>query len=251
MHFRLFNPYPVTFVNFGDMSAGAIDWCQKRGHVIKLDLLDSFMAKREAINPAEAVLWEKMQPNVWSLRFTWYKKPFSLLLSPYERTIWLDLDCQVRGSLQPMFTLCENEGGFAASAEHPPSQKLNMERKMIMPGQTMYNAGVLVFSRHSPIVKEWADRAIDQNRFYCSDQQLLANILNSRKFPFISMSSQFNWTADREFNPEAVIVHWWGDMGKKALASMMEHLMRQLNFNLSFDDFSKRKIESHLIHQEE
>ena len=58
---------------------------------------------------------------------------------------------------------------------------------MIMPGQTMYNAGVLVFSPQAPIVKEWADRAIDQNRFYCSDQQLLANILNSRKFTaFIS-----------------------------------------------------------------
>ena len=84
MYFRLYNDQPVTFVDFGDMSTKAVQWCQKRGLVIKLELSDSFMAKKDAIDPYQAALWEKMQPNVWALRFTWYKKPFALLQSPFK-----------------------------------------------------------------------------------------------------------------------------------------------------------------------
>lgn len=238
MHFRLFNNHPVTFVDFGDLSTAAIEWCKKRGHVFHLDLEDTFMAQKKDIDPEQAVLWEKMQPNVWALRFTWYKKPFALLLSPYKRTVWLDLDCQLRGSIQPMFELCENEGGFAAASEHQPSQMLNLERGMIAPGQTMFNAGVLVFHQNSKIVKEWAERSIDQNRIHCSDQQLLATILNSKKYPFTTLSPLYNWTADRGGIPEAVILHWWGDNGKKCILATIDFLNTKLNFNLSFNDLS-------------
>lgn len=247
MHFRLFNNHPVTFVDFGDLSAPAAEWCRKRGDVVKLDLSDSFMAKKEEIDPQQAAVWEKMQPNVWTLRFTWYKKPFSLLKSPYRRTVWLDLDCQVRGSIQPMFELCENEGGFAAAPEHQPSQNLNMQRGMIAPGQTMYNAGVLVFHQNSKIVQEWADRSIDQNRRHCSDQQLMAVVLNARKYAFTSLSPFYNWTADRGCTPDVVILHWWGDAGKQAIIAMIERMTTLLNFNLSFDDLSGRKLSSPLI----
>ncbi len=241
MHYCMFNTLPITFIDFGDMSEMALSWCRKRGKVAKLDLSDSFIAKKEKIDPSQSAIWEKMQPNVWNLRFVWYCKPFALLLSPYKKTIWLDLDCQVRGSLQPMFEFCEDEGGFAIAAEHLPSQILNLQRGLIQPGQTMYNAGVLVFQKDSKIIKEWADRAIDQNHLFCSDQQLLASILNSKKFPFKTLSPLYNWTADMQCNSDVVILHWWGGVGKKWILSEIEDLNTNLYFNISFDDLSGKK----------
>ena len=140
-----------------------------------------------------------------------------------------------------MFKLCENEGGFAAAPEHQASQNLNLQRNMISAGETMYNAGVLVFHRHSKIVQEWADRTIDQNHLHCSDQQLLASILNGKKYSFTSLSPLYNWTCDRGIKPEAVILHWWGDNGKKAILTIVNVLTNQLQVNLTFDDFSDKK----------
>lgn len=235
MHYCLHNNFPVTFVDFGDLSDEAIKWCRERGRVIKLELSDEFMTGKEGIDPKQAAMWEKMQPNLWTLRFTWFKKPFAILLSPYKRTLWLDLDCQIRGSIHPLFELCENEGGFAIAAEHPPSQHLNLMRGIIKPGEVMYNAGVLVVKKHSAILNEWIARAKDQNHLYCSDQQLLASILNSKKFIFTTLSPVYNWTADMAFKPEVIILHWWGDQGKKSITFIMENLTRNFHFNLTFN----------------
>lgn len=160
MHFRTHNEHSVTFVDFGDLSAQAINWCSKRGQVVQLHLSDAFMKQKKEIDPSLVSLWENIQPNVWVLRFTWYKKPFALALTPYKKTLWLDLDCQVRGSIQQMFEFCENEGGFAVAREHQLSQNLNLHRKVIAQGETMYNAGVIVYKNDSPVLQKWKDSTL-------------------------------------------------------------------------------------------
>lgn len=236
MHFRMHNPHPIIFVDFGDLSEEALNWCQRRGQVIELELDDSFMSTKEEVNPETGSLWEKMQPNVWSLRFTWYKKPFALQLSSFDQTLWLDLDCQVRGSIEPLFCFCENEGGFAVAPEHELSQILNRQRGIIASDQTMYNAGVIVYSKDSLIVQEWAHRSLEQNHLHCSDQQLMSRILNSKQFQFSSLPSTYNYTADQNFHSQVVILHRWGDEGKRNIQKMMDILTREQNYNFSFND---------------
>jgi lipopolysaccharide biosynthesis glycosyltransferase len=158
------------------------------------------------------------------------------LLSPYKRTVWLDLDTQVRGSIEPLFAFCENEGGFAAAPEHVSSQLLNKQRKMIGEDQVIYNAGVLVFKRQSKVVQEWIDRSKDQNHLHCSDQQILALVLNSKLFDFTTLSRLFNWTIDVPAPSEVVILHWWGGYGKNCLRNMLTFLEKDMLFNLSFKD---------------
>ena len=116
MNFRLHNNHPVAFVDFGDMSPSAVSWCQKRGPYFKLNPVTNFVAQKEFIDPQKAALWEKMHPTIWSLRLSWYKKPFALQMSPFKRSLWLDVDCQVRGSIEPLFALCENEAKFSRGA---------------------------------------------------------------------------------------------------------------------------------------
>jgi hypothetical protein len=242
MHYSLHNTFPVTFVDFGDMSAPTAKWCRERGQLIKLELSDSFMTLKEKIDPALAIQWESFQPNVWSLRSTWYKKPFAMLLSPYQQTIWLDLDCQVRGSLRPMFDYCNNKGGFAAAIEHEVSQEINLQRNIIQPGQLMYNTGVIVLKKGSTLLKEWTERTRDNNHLHCSEQQLMAFILNSGKWAFNTLPSRYNWTIDLKMNKDAVILHYWGDEGKQIIKKFLEGMTNVLHMNLTFDDLNSSEL---------
>lgn len=56
MHYRLYNNHPVTFINFGDLSPKAIDWCKQRGSLISLNLSDQFLATKEMVDPSLAQL---------------------------------------------------------------------------------------------------------------------------------------------------------------------------------------------------
>src|SRR5215207_9096243 len=133
MNFRLFNDYPVTFVNMGDMSNEAIDWCQQKGNLISLDVSAlSFVAKKEKIRPDLAQLWENISGlSVWELRDQWYKKPWAMLKTPYMKTIWMDSDCQVRGSLKPLFVFQLNEIGMSLKKECSFAQLENMARGLL------------------------------------------------------------------------------------------------------------------------
>lgn len=181
-----------------------------------------------------------MQPLVWQLRFTWYKKPFALLLSPYQRTIWMDLDCQVRGSIEPMFVFCENREGFSAAAEHSLSQGLNLQRGIIKSDEKMYNAGVIVYKNDSKIIKEWTEHSKDRNHIHCSDQQVLSEILNSSEVVLTTLPSIYNWLFDQEFNSQSVIFHMWGDKGKEHIKSSINFLTQKMLMNFTFDDVSQQ-----------
>ncbi len=237
MHYSQHNNYPVTFIDFGDLSPNALQWCERRGRVISLPFDESIIAPKAKIDPEKAEVWEKTHPKVWELRPQWYKKPFALLKSPYQKTVWLDPDCQVRGSIQPLFDTCQNSGGFAVAPEPEFSQKVNLEKGWISAGQMMFNAGVIVFRKDSKIVQEWASRIQTDNHLFCSDQQLLSHLLYQLKLSFTSLSPLVNWTVPQKGIPsEALILHWWGSEGKKSLRLMIQILTHQMHFNLSFDN---------------
>lgn len=236
MHFRMHNDLPVMFVDFGDLSPEALAWCRKRGEVVKLELSDDFMASRDEIDPVLIKDWESMQPNVWSLRFTWYKKAFTLLLSPFQKTLWLDLDTQVQGSLLPLFSIPLQEGGFGIVAESQRYQMINWQTGRNKSTKLSYNAGVILYEKGSKIVKEWIEQTKQKNREHCSDQQMLAHVLNTAGISFTSLPAEYNWTIDQGPSPKAVILHCFGDMGKAIIKKQIEVFTNHFLMNLSFDE---------------
>lgn len=207
MNFRLHNPYPVTFVDFGDLSDTATEWCKKRGKVASLDIDISFVTGKEGIDSTLAKIWEGINPSVWKVRLSWFKKPFAFLKSPYKKTVWIDLDCQVRGSLQPLFdALVEHEVAIVPEQENP----LHLEWKLLLPGEVMYNSGVIAFRRNSELIEEWARRSIDQNHLFIGDQQLLTRLIFKHQLAVAPMPTIYNWPILYGTNPEAIILHWWG-----------------------------------------
>ncbi len=231
MNFQVHNVLPITFINFGDMTEKAIEWCRLRGNLIDLKMEENLIAPKESVDVDLATMWESMHPEVWKMREGWFKKPFAMLLSPYERTIWLDVDCQVRGSIETIFSQCENDAGICLAPEADYSQVINFNRKMILPGQLMLNSGVVVYKRGSKAIQEWAHQVHENTHLHFGDQQLLVNILYTHGMGFTYLSREYNWIAESGANPDAVIFHWSGRY-KDYVKLQIESMYKVFGINL-------------------
>lgn len=232
MNYCLYNSYPVTFVDFGDMSETARSWCQQRGNLIKIDASDDFITPKEKIDPELVGLWESMHKGVWIVRKVWFKKPLVMLKSPYQKTIWLDLDCQVRGSIAPIFELDLGEAGMTLAPEFPESQAHNFKRQVTLEGEIVYNSGVVVYTGDSPLMQEWAKQCMEQNHLFFGDQQLLMRIIFTQKPALTPMPILYNWLACSGINPQALILHWSGSF-KNALVQQIMHLYKLCSIDLT------------------
>lgn len=235
MNYTLHNDYPVTFINFGNMSEEGLRWCQARGTVELLDISDDFISGKEDVDERAIPLWEKMHSEVWTQRKGWFKKPHAFLKTPYAKTIWLDLDCQIRGSIKPLFELSLHEAGIAIARENKFWQELNLSYNILLPDEQMYNSGVVVFEKNSPIIQEWAKQSLDQNHLHYGDQQLLVRILHTQDLPFTPLSGIYNWPVEMGLNSKAIILHFTGRC-KKIVRRQIEYMQKNLLINLGLVD---------------
>jgi hypothetical protein len=212
-----FNSHPVAFVDFG-MSKEMRTWCEARGEVIDLVAVDDFVGGKLDMDPVIAAAMQA-KSDEWCLpyRNVWFKKPLACLQSPYRRSIWIDLDCQVLGSLEQLFELY--------------GQSLALTREEVTyASYPDYNSGVIVFKHGLPILKEWADLSIEQNRIFRGDQDILSWIIHQKK-SVIELPAIYNWSRRLEKNPQAVVIHWHGPQGK----SCIQHQIMRLNLQSLID----------------
>lgn len=144
-------------------------------------------------------------------------KPITLAATPYERTIWLDLDCEVLKPLDHLFTACDHPSGIALAAESESTQHREGRRKHLLPDEMIYNAGVIVFKKESPVIAKWAAQAYEKSQTIWSDQHLLARIIFTDKIEINQLSSEYNWCMAWGLNINAVIIHWFGPWGKQII----------------------------------
>ncbi len=200
------NDLPVAFVDFG-MSEAAKQWCSARGELIPLAIDTSFVAPRSNIDTERVKDWEKTYGSeVWSARTSWFKKPFAFLSTPFQKSVWLDLDCEVLGPLDPLFTHCTASLGLVRDfyTDHLP---LYDER-------VRYNGGVVFFEHGTAILVELAEEAMRQSHLMWSDDLILANLIHKHKWPVVELPPEYNWRLSRGFTLDAVVIHWMGSGGK-------------------------------------
>ncbi len=199
-HYSCHNTLPVTFVDFG-MSQKVLHWCQKKGNVIPLHLDKSFIAPKEAIDPTKAAIWERRAgKDVWGWRESCFNKPFALALTPYDETVWLDLDCEVFESLDPIFQFIKE---FDFSIANP------MERF-----EEQYNSGVVVYRKNSAILEKWIDLCLRENVHFYGDDHVLSHLLNHEEIPFQLLPREWNWMMPLGINFFVKIFHWLTPVGK-------------------------------------
>jgi hypothetical protein len=226
-HYSSHNSYPVAFVDFG-MSKEALAWCEARGICIPMqDFDDSFLSTKEEVSPQLREKWETFYgKGFWPYRPVFFKKPFALLKSPFVRTIWLDLDCQVRGPLDPLFTCLAFGIELAIAREPLHNQKTEQELGLLLPGEISYNSGVLVFQSKAKILEKWVDLAVKDNKQFLGDQNALSRAIYTQRPSFLELPPIYNWSRTLGNNPNALIHHFHGAIGKsQILKNIQEEMM--------------------------
>lgn len=198
-NYRAENAFPVAFADFG-MSEKAKAWCRERGALLDIEHLR--VAAKEEINPLLVAEWEKTLSPFWHLRGAWFKKPLAFLKTPFEKTIWLDLDCEVLGSLAPLYDYVDSVEMALAPVRDP-----EVVREFVT-----YNSGVVVFKKNAPILKKWAEQ--ESGRFL-GDQDALSEVIFKERCGVAELPEIYNWRMCGGLRIDAVVLHWAAEWGKE------------------------------------
>lgn len=209
--YRAHNRFPVAFLDFG-MGGEARNWCASRGQLIDASLDELKVASMNEVRAEvrqcwESVreLWEGANRELKDLRAAWFKKPLALLKSPFERSVWLDLDCEILGPIDPMFSFLDAKSKMGLCLEVDSAR---------IGEHSLYNGGVIVFEKGSPLLKEWADAALSLNDHFLTDQDALSYTIFNRGFQVYDIPDIYNWRMRRGVHLGAVVIHWVGGWGK-------------------------------------
>lgn len=196
------NTYPVAFVDFG-MSQEMRDWCKEKGELIPFPHPIKVKSNFKIIKMIEAIHTNKVSsPNTTKMllnRNSWFKKPLAFTLTPFEKTIWIDLDCEILGSLAPLFA-------FESLALAKNVHKI-----------FSYNSGVVVYDKNSPIIIKWARDAEKASEHFVGDENFLTYLILSENIKINELPPQYNWTVDRGLNIDVLIFHWLSPKGKQII----------------------------------
>ena len=200
------NSLPVAFADFG-MSPEARSWCEERGFVYAVG--EKKVPLKEEIEPSLVQFWEENRScEAVKARSVWFKKPFALLHCPFEIGLWLDLDCEVLGPLEPIFEYIEPSSGIALAPLAEKWQKKAQDEGICLPGEVMYNSGVIAFHCHAPVLKKWAEESFHHNHLFFGDQDVLSRVIFKEGYKVGELPDVYNWMMGAGIHLGAVIVHW-------------------------------------------
>lgn len=221
LHYHYYNSFPVTFVDFG-MSESAKTWCRKRGELVGLPITDFPIATKEEIDPKIAAVWEEFYTEtVWQARKGWFKKPLAFLQTPYKETIWIDLDCQIRGSIEPIFQYCQGPAKVGLAEELKGVQDVHRGKKLLQEKETLYNSGVIAFQRGAPLIHQWVEKAVFENANYIGDQDMLSRLIFEKPYAVQVLPDLYNWRPLFIDDPAIVIFHYITSHAKEAIKQQL------------------------------
>lgn len=218
-HYSSHNTYPVAFADFG-MSPNALTWCEARGTCIKVSPI---LVDECNIPASKKESWEDRFGNgIWFCRSTWFNKPLALQNSPFQVGLWLDLDCQVNGSLEPLFNSLVFGAEIALVKEPEFIQRIDQTEGVLLPGEVSYNSGVIVFRKNAKILELWAEEAFKNNAEHIGDQQALSRAIFLHRPSIADLSSYYNWVRGLGPNSRALIYHFTGGNGKMEILKVVD-----------------------------
>ena len=197
------NTLPVAFVDLG-MDAQMKAWCQSRGEVLALK--GSFSDKA----PSEQVFkgWEQSYGLSYkTARRAWFQKPLACALSPFDKTLWLDLDCEVLEGLDSIFSFVGGDKEIAVALQDPraPSEAFRC------------NGGAVVFMKSSPLIRIWAKLSQSVSHEHWGDDTLLSSVLEKSLSRVSILPEVYNWRISQGLPLHAKVIHWNGEWGKTCI----------------------------------
>ena len=231
-HYQRYNSLPVSFADFG-MSSKARKFCEDRGEVIDVLKFQDALFSHGLSKDREAELNERFSSSIQSVRNQWFKKPFACFKSPFTYTLWVDIDCEIRGDISLLLSASDNPLGIGISLDHPATFRLKYDQKYSniwdhqdLPLLQIYNSGVISFRKDSEVIHEWAMECLNSPYKYVGDQDALSYLIEKKGLPFNLLSSSIHFQRDLGVSSNALIYHWTGAEGKKHILSELELLDR-------------------------
>lgn len=212
LNYFAYNKYPVSFVDFG-MSLKAKKWCKEKGELISLKEIKAFVFKSK-------LLASKSFPKSKH----WFKKPLAMISSCYQKTLWLDVDCEVRGPLSSLFAIELKDHEIGMVAEPEVVQRARVLKKMQSKKEVLYNSGVVLFAHGSMPIERWVLKSLDRRCFFKGDQDLFSHLIFKYRLQVLRLPEIYNWLFVLGKNPNAQIFHFIGDLGKKLIRGQIEKL---------------------------
>ena len=189
---RRHNPdMPAIFVDKG-MGDQTREWCRERGRVVTVTWKDHIM----------------------------FAKPIGIIQSPYQETMWIDPDCEIRGNLVGAFDLPRSD--LAACYDTV---------KFMGPGHIQ--AGVVLVKHGSDAAIQWASicamgnackEMVGDVKNVC-DQAVLNWVATQNREVMTIIPRIWNWVRMDGNNPDAVIYHWTGKRGKDAIRHQLQEMV--------------------------
>jgi hypothetical protein len=218
-HYSKTNNYPVAFADFGLTEKGK-KWCEARGECINCPDLFS-KSDQNRICPERRVLWEKVYgKGIWDFRPVWFKKPYACIKSPFEKTIWIDLDCQINADLAPLFTLLDLGAEISVFNNGQAHQKSLSDLNLILNKEAHYSSGVIAFQKNSSVILKWIDLALESSDMFAGDQEALSRAIFLENPSIINLPSIYNWSWELPQNENAHIIHFGGQGKYKILEKL-------------------------------
>jgi hypothetical protein len=206
-HYRKHNSHKVAFIDLG-LSFEMKEWCRERGELIPLRISDDFVEEKSKLDAGLVHAWEQAYGKVfWDSRIAWFKKPFACLQTPFLRTVWIDIDCEIRGSIQGLFAYADQAAGIAMAREQCE----------VYVDYPLFNSGVITFRSNLDLISDWATACLQGTSHYLADDRLFSHMIEKRKISISEIPPFYNWSRCQQDQGKAIILHWHGTRGKEVL----------------------------------
>lgn len=201
------NTLPIACVDLG-LDQKGYTFLQDKATIIPLPALPPFPKPKASCWKHWEAIYGSSLP---SARNAWLKKPASCLLSPFEETVWLDLDCEVLSPLEPIFAFIEKHD-VAVQYGFPERPIPGLEKES--QEGVICNSGVIVFRANSVLLQKWAEEMLTSSSTHLGDETLLSSLL--LRFPHLAtaLPTRYNHAMVDGVPLDASIIHWKGEWGK-------------------------------------
>ena len=142
----------------------------------------------------------------------WFRKPFALVRSPYKKTLYIELDIEVRGCIDTMFP---QDGRIYLKEDYnSPKCWLPKEIKDI----PQMNAGLIGYNYGEKLIEDWCHGIVASEERYRGDQEYLnMAIYYSKAYDRVDRYLPVHCRLRLEGDGECITYHETGAVGKESI----------------------------------
>jgi hypothetical protein len=211
---RKYSLLPIAFVSLG-VSKKVEKWCKNHGYFIQDEKFISYLKKVPVLDEYKKKWFGLIKTDVEQIRPYWFAKPIAMMHTPFEKTLYLDIDCEVLYPLDEIFAYL-NDSEIVLCKD---MSEINFFKKS---SEILFSSGVIVYKNKSRIISKWAKKALEYNCEFLGDQDLLSRIIHVYKYNLKILEMFWNWPVVLGKNKEVKIYHWSGNKKIKLLEKIQE-----------------------------